>query len=197
MHIHCRPRHEKTCLQAYADSEDPDQPAHPRSGQRLRCPLTESLDTIECISEEQIPGWGFAHVRDDLNSKALVLLTRPTVLICQNKDFLITQLTGQRFYPGRYAFSFHMFLILEHAGSSLCIFRILTLVLLNQDLPCLCKQCSSWSVCLWRTALFVNWHVNLQSNLDQVICSQLEVGVASCFIAWQGLINHFFVSDFS
>ena len=34
-------------LRAYAESESQDQ--------GLRCPLTESLDTIECINEEQMP----------------------------------------------------------------------------------------------------------------------------------------------
>ena len=29
--ILCKPCHTKTCLRAYAESEDPDQPAHPRS----------------------------------------------------------------------------------------------------------------------------------------------------------------------
>ena len=33
----------KMCLRAYADSEGPDQSAHPWSDQGLRCPLTESL----------------------------------------------------------------------------------------------------------------------------------------------------------
>ena len=36
--------------------------------QGLRCPLTESLDTIECINEEQMPGCDFAHVRDEPES---------------------------------------------------------------------------------------------------------------------------------
>ena len=38
------PRHAKTCLRAYADSDYPG----------LRFPVTESLDTIECISGEQM-----------------------------------------------------------------------------------------------------------------------------------------------
>ena len=44
----------KTYIRAYADSKDPDQPAH------LRCLQTEWLAAIE-----QRPGWDFAH--DDLN----------------------------------------------------------------------------------------------------------------------------------
>ena len=35
-----------------------------QSDQSLRCPHSGSLDTIECISGEQIPGWDFAHVQD-------------------------------------------------------------------------------------------------------------------------------------
>ena len=46
-------RHAKTWLWAYADSEGPDQGLH--------CPLTKSLDTPECINEEQMPGWYIAH----------------------------------------------------------------------------------------------------------------------------------------
>ena len=33
----------------YADSEGPDQTAHAQSDQGLRCPLKESLTTVECI----------------------------------------------------------------------------------------------------------------------------------------------------
>ena len=39
---------------AYADSEGPD--GLVQSNQGLRCLLTESLDTIECINEEQMSG---------------------------------------------------------------------------------------------------------------------------------------------
>ena len=45
--------HAKKCLREYADSEGPDQSAH-QSDQGLCCPLTESLDTIECISGEKM-----------------------------------------------------------------------------------------------------------------------------------------------
>ena len=34
----------------------------------LRCPLIESLYTIECINGEQMPGWDFAHARDESES---------------------------------------------------------------------------------------------------------------------------------
>ena len=40
------------CLLAYADSEGPDQPAHPQSNQDLYYPLTESLDTIEYMRRD-------------------------------------------------------------------------------------------------------------------------------------------------
>ena len=51
------PHHAKMCLRAYADSESPDQPAHFQSDQDHHCPLTESLDTSECMNVEQRPGW--------------------------------------------------------------------------------------------------------------------------------------------
>ena len=38
--------HAKTCLREYADSEGPDQ--------GLYCPLTESLDTTECMNGEEM-----------------------------------------------------------------------------------------------------------------------------------------------
>ena len=53
----------------------------PRSGcadepsdQDLRCPQTESLDTIECFNAKQMPGWDFAHVHDDVNPHILRML---------------------------------------------------------------------------------------------------------------------------
>ena len=33
--------------------------------QSLRCPLTESLDTKECINREQMPGTDFEHAWDE------------------------------------------------------------------------------------------------------------------------------------
>ena len=43
-----------TCLRAYMDSKGPDQPAHSRSLIRaFAVHNTESLDTIECLNEEQ------------------------------------------------------------------------------------------------------------------------------------------------
>ena len=33
----------------------------------LYCPLTESLDTTECMNGQQRPGWCFAHAQDDFN----------------------------------------------------------------------------------------------------------------------------------
>ena len=51
----------KRAFEACADSEGPDQ-----SDQSLRCPLTESFDTDECISGVQRPGWDFAHAQDGL-----------------------------------------------------------------------------------------------------------------------------------
>ena len=52
----CGPRHAKTCLWGYVGSKGPDQPAHLQSDQGHYCPLTESLDTIECMNREQRHG---------------------------------------------------------------------------------------------------------------------------------------------
>ena len=41
--------------------------ASAQSDQGLRCPLTESLYTTECMNGEQSPGWHFAHAQGDLN----------------------------------------------------------------------------------------------------------------------------------
>ena len=38
-----------------------------QSDQGLHCPLTESLDTTECMIGEQRPESYFVHVQDDLN----------------------------------------------------------------------------------------------------------------------------------
>ena len=63
------PRHAKTFLRADTDSEGQDQPAgSAQSDQCLRCPLTESLDTIKCINGEQIPRWDFAQAWDESKS---------------------------------------------------------------------------------------------------------------------------------
>ena len=49
----------KTCLRAYADSEGPDQPAHP---------LAESLDTTECMrSVWRAKARMILHAQDALN----------------------------------------------------------------------------------------------------------------------------------
>ena len=42
-----------------------------QSDQGLHCPLTESLDTTECISGEQRSGLYFTHSQDDLNLQIL------------------------------------------------------------------------------------------------------------------------------
>ena len=60
----------KMCLQAYADSEIPDQPfAFAQSDQGLPCPLTASLNTTDCMNGEQkaSPRRFFAHMQDDRN----------------------------------------------------------------------------------------------------------------------------------
>ena len=50
------PRHAITCIRAYPDSENPDQPAHPRTDHGFLCLLTESLGTAECTNGEQRTG---------------------------------------------------------------------------------------------------------------------------------------------
>ena len=45
--------------------------ADAQSDQGLRCPLTESLDTTEYMTEKQGPGLYFAHAQDDLNLRIL------------------------------------------------------------------------------------------------------------------------------
>ena len=47
------------------------------SGICLRYPLTELLDIIECISGEQMPGWYFAHARDESESVLFVCSKTP------------------------------------------------------------------------------------------------------------------------
>ena len=59
------PRHAKICSLAYADSEGPDQPAQAHQGLHFAKFL---LDTMEGINGEQMPGWDFAHARDESES---------------------------------------------------------------------------------------------------------------------------------
>ena len=46
------------CFRAYADSEDPDQPA---------LSVIKLMDTLGCMNGEQRPGWYFAHAKNDVN----------------------------------------------------------------------------------------------------------------------------------
>ena len=52
----------------FADNADPDQPAG------MRCPLTESLDTIVYVNEQRMsrPDWTDAHADLDLRCKQIV-----------------------------------------------------------------------------------------------------------------------------
>ena len=45
-----------------------------QSNQGIPCPFTESVDTIECINDEQKPGRYLVHVQDDLNMRIFSLL---------------------------------------------------------------------------------------------------------------------------
>ena len=45
--------------------------ASAQSDQSLRCPLPESMNTIECINCQQRPGWDLARAQDDVNPHIL------------------------------------------------------------------------------------------------------------------------------
>ena len=63
------PRHAKTCLRAYADSEGLD---HLRSLIRVFTARQQNHRILqECMNGEQSPGWYFAHSQDDLNPRIL------------------------------------------------------------------------------------------------------------------------------
>ena len=86
---------------------------------------------------------------------------------------------------------------------------VLTLVLMNPDIPCLCTQCRSRSNGFWRSQLIwictdqlaseeANWpgstlfvikylYLCQQSWSSSLIGWKLEVGGASIYSAWQGL----------
>ena len=49
--------------------------AYAQSDQDLHYSLTESMDTIECINREQMPGWDFKHTRDESESVHLIVFT--------------------------------------------------------------------------------------------------------------------------
>ena len=76
------PRHAKTCLWAFADNKSPDQQA--QSDQGLHCPLTESLDTTECLNGEQRPGQYFAHAQADLNLHILCMFEGTFLLVADH-----------------------------------------------------------------------------------------------------------------
>ena len=57
----------ETCLRAYEDGEAPDQPVHLCSDQGLKCQITESLVTTECMNEEQTSRLYFTHALEDKN----------------------------------------------------------------------------------------------------------------------------------
>ena len=69
--------------------------------------------------------------------------------------------------------------------SSASFIYTLTFVLLNPDIPCLCKQCRSrsigfWSRLIWIAIQYVNLYQQLESS--NLIGWKLEVGLASLFI---------------
>ena len=66
--------------------------ASAQSDQRLSCPQTESLNTIEWFIWEQRPGWDFAHVQDGVNphifARRFVFAWRDP-FICTSFDYLL------------------------------------------------------------------------------------------------------------
>ena len=61
---------------AYANTESPDQSAHPRClimAFTVR-PISEAFDITECMNGDQMPGYYFAHAQDDLNPHILRML---------------------------------------------------------------------------------------------------------------------------
>ena len=64
----------KKCLRAYADSEGPDQPAHPcRLIRAFAVHLQKLLDTLECINGEQRHRGDFVHAGDESESVHIAL----------------------------------------------------------------------------------------------------------------------------
>ena len=59
----------------------------------LHCPLTESLDTTECMNGDKRPSWYFAHAQDDQNlrivrcCKAPFRLARPNYEVFRYKGY--------------------------------------------------------------------------------------------------------------
>ena len=51
--------------------------ASAQSNQGLRCPSTETFDTIECANGEQMPRSDFAHARDGSESVHFAYVRRP------------------------------------------------------------------------------------------------------------------------
>ena len=104
---------------------------------------TESLDTTECTNEKPSSRWYFGHVQDGVN---------PYITCACGKAFFLTRDLVHNWPAGRY---WPMVLC---RPPSTCPWiwgqtQGLTLVLLNRDRSCLCKQCRSRSVGFWRSQL--------------------------------------------
>ena len=69
------PRHAKNVSSDMCGQRRPRSAcASAQSDQDLCCPLTDSLDTTECIPGEEMPWWDFAHVQDDVYPHILRML---------------------------------------------------------------------------------------------------------------------------
>ena len=66
----------KTCLGICGHWRPWSDCASAESDQGLHCPLTKSLNTTECMSGEQRPGWDFAYMLDESESVCFVHVQR-------------------------------------------------------------------------------------------------------------------------
>ena len=73
--------------------------ASAQSDQGLHCPLTESLDTTECMNGDQRPEWYLAHVQDDLNQRIFSHIQRHFLAWCDpsNKQNIYIYYQGQKY----------------------------------------------------------------------------------------------------
>ena len=67
------------------------------SYQGLHYPQTESLDTTECMSGEQRPGYYFAHAQDDLNLHVLRKYEGNFSFSAQNQPHCLSLCFGEYF----------------------------------------------------------------------------------------------------
>ena len=120
--------------------------------QGLSCPQTKSLDTTKCMNGQHRLRWYFGYAQDG-----------------QTKFAHLAHVWRHFLFDAAHM-RLHINCYLEYRNIS-----FLTLVLLNQDMSCLCKQCRSRSVCFSYTLPLTMWtYIN---NQDQVIwLAKNEIG---------------------